>query len=225
MKSYSISYITIAGLVLTGCNAQYQMKTATPTADPVQVANPITQVTPSPTPSASPSPSGPYTFTGAGTFASPYNVATPADVQHLGQFSGSYFELTNDIDLTGVMITPISQFTGNIQGHNFALNNLTLIGSGDIAFITNLRGNVVNLAMNHVSIMSTDGHAAAIATTVYGELKDCSVGSGTITSPDGGNGSTTGVGNPIYTYYVTGADDSPNFAEVTFNGSSVNQDF
>ncbi len=57
---------------------------------------------------------------GDGTAASPYQIATAGDLMQIASEPAAYYELANDIDMTGVNWTPINQFNGHLdgKGHN-----------------------------------------------------------------------------------------------------------
>jgi len=70
---------------------------------------------------------------GSGTVGDPYWIVTTGDLQFLGATSGDWgkhFKLTADLDMTGVLMTPIgnnsTKFTGSFDGNGFVLSNLTI---------------------------------------------------------------------------------------------------
>lgn len=56
---------------------------------------------------------------GNGTAASPYKIATAGDLMQIASAPAAYYELANDIDMTGVNWTPISQFNGHLDGKGY----------------------------------------------------------------------------------------------------------
>jgi PKD repeat protein len=99
---------------------------------------------------------------GSGTEADPYLLSTDSDIDDLSATSadwGSYFELTNDITLTGNH-TPIgngsTQFTGNFNGSGFAIQNLTVYQTGNYAGFFGYAGSGANIHDLGIEI-SSDG--------------------------------------------------------------------
>lgn len=198
--------------------------TASPSASPSPTPSPSASPSPSPSPSASLSP---HTFSGAGVLASPYEISTAADVQHIADYPAAYFELTQDIDMTGVTLDPIPDFSGVIQGHFYELENLTIttLGNSPAAIVLNLTGIILDVQLDQLAISSETGYAAAFAFNVYGTVKDCRILAGDIVSPRGGHGVVgdgTGVGNPIYVNRIGGSIVTGDASDVTFNGFIVN---
>lgn len=56
---------------------------------------------------------------GDGTAASPYQIATAGDLMQIAADPAAYYELANDIDMSGVNWTPISQFNGHLDGKGY----------------------------------------------------------------------------------------------------------
>ena len=66
--------------------------------------------------------------------------------------SGSYY-LTQDIDLSGSNWTPISSFSGTLDGRGYAIKNMKISGTTQYAgLFETLKGTVKNLRMTGVNI-------------------------------------------------------------------------
>lgn len=68
---------------------------------------------------------------GAGTQENPFIIETPQDLQAIQNNLSAYYELANDIDMTGVTWTPIApdstnRFTGTIDGKGHKILNFTI---------------------------------------------------------------------------------------------------
>jgi len=71
---------------------------------------------------------------GSGTPADPYLIATPGDLKTIGDDSvhwDKHFQLTADLDMTGVVMTPIGHyytapFSGAFDGDGHTIANLTI---------------------------------------------------------------------------------------------------
>lgn len=243
LKSFTIGFMSL--VVLSGCDSSAPSPSltldSTPSAD-TSSASPVTTVAPSvaapagvtptvvATPSPSPSPSvspTPYAFSGgSGTLADPYQLDTATDVQNISQSPTAYFSVMQDISMNGINFVPIPSFSGTIYGNNRHLYNLTMTTTGTTkaAMFTSLSGTVVNLTLSNVSISSQSYSAAFAANvTASGMISSCGV-SGTITSPSGGNGFNTGIGNSVYTTNSGGSVINTT-QSVAFNGNNVTYKF
>lgn len=108
---------------------------------------------------------------GSGTADDPYLLSTPedlvalseaianddgsldvADTCGLGMYHGYYFELTQDIDMTGVAWTPMS-FCGNLDGKGFAIKNLGMVATdnGDGEYWTGLFAQLINATISNIT--------------------------------------------------------------------------
>lgn len=221
-----MKYLTalLSLLVLTACGGGGAATDGG--SNPVAASAALPTVTPTVAPTASPSPTPTPAswggFSGGGVFASPYQVTTPEDVTHIADFPGAYFELTGNIDMDGIAVTPIPVFSGVIQGHHYSLRNLTIqtTGGNSAALILTLSGIITQLYMSNILIESASQYAAAYAIDVSGTISNSQISSGTINSHLGGNGWNTGTGNPFYVNRVGGATITGDQSTVDFNGNS-----
>lgn len=218
-------------LTLSACNGGGGGSSDSPSAvqdtSPVATASPTPSPTPSVAPTATPSPTPTLApawggFSGGGVLANPYQVTTATDVTHIGDFPAAYFELTGNIDMSGTTIVPISSFSGVIQGHLFALENLTIqtMGSTPSALVVALSGIINKLYMSNILVEASGNYAAAYGINVSGTISNCQILSGTINSHLGGNGNGVGTGNPIYTNAVGSPVVTGDQSTAVFNGNS-----
>lgn len=77
---------------------------------------------------------------GEGTVNAPYLIEDADDwcdfvvlAAENGNYAGQYIQLTGDIDFDGVTISKIVGFAGTLDGQNYAIKNLTMSGSSDVA--------------------------------------------------------------------------------------------
>ena len=67
---------------------------------------------------------------GSGTAGDPYGIATPTELQNMQNDLDAYYELQNNIDLTGVTWTPVgnetSPFTGSLEGNGYTISDLSM---------------------------------------------------------------------------------------------------
>jgi len=84
-----------------------------------------------------------------------YTIQSPADLQKLQGSDGTYY-LKNDIDMSGVEWTPISDFSGMLIGNGYAIKNLTInSSSSNVGFFAILSGRVQNLKFENAQITVT----------------------------------------------------------------------
>jgi hypothetical protein len=66
---------------------------------------------------------------GEGTAENPYLISTIADLQQVKSNTAAYYKLANDIDATGFDFTPITGFSGTLDGAGFTISNLSIASS------------------------------------------------------------------------------------------------
>lgn len=146
-------------------------------------------------------------ISGAYVVKATVQIATVADLQALatlcnsgstsGQTVGNTYELTADLDLSGVAWTPIggldsypgTAFKGTFDGKNHTISNLTCTDTHANYATAGLFGGVVgatikNLTLTDVNIQSTHYAAALVAYTSDGSttVENCHVQGGSIVS-------------------------------------------
>lgn len=218
-----------------------------PTPSPSQSSTPVTipQSTPSPVPSSSPSPSPspsvtpsptpsstptPYAYSGgSGSQQHPYLISNPTDFNHINDSLGSHFQITHDIDMTGVSSAPIGSvskpFSGVIYGDSHSISNITISlndsNSNNVTAVFGaLSGTVTQLKFLNSKISNNLGYASGIAGYLLSTslLSNCSI-NGSITSKLGGNGVNVGLGNYVFFYTFTNAEVFGVSGSGYFNGS------
>ena len=180
-------------------------------------------------------------LSGAGTSSNPYKINNTSDLTTLAnwvnsgnQCSGQYFELTNNIDASGVPVIgrmsygTAYYFKGIFDGNGKSIRNLnissnTTNNNGDIGLFGYLQGTVKNLIIMNGSInLTANGKSAgAIAGSTYSStvIQNCFNAGCTVTASTGTGGSQTGglvgyvAGNTTIRY-------CGNYASVTNNSNS-----
>lgn len=99
---------------------------------------------------------------GAGTESNPYLISTPSDLQSINNNLTAYYELANDIDMSGYPFTPIGRtypfFSGHLNGKGFKVTNLRVVNSSIqyTAFIARTNGGSVrNIGLENIYIESS----------------------------------------------------------------------
>ena len=92
---------------------------------------------------------------GEGGGSSIISISTAEDLYALGGSNKSY-KLTADIDLVGAAWTPISSFSGTLDGDGHKILNFTVSGSnGNFGFFNTLGGTVKNLTLENATVTAT----------------------------------------------------------------------
>lgn len=159
---------------------------------------------------------------GSGTVGDPYLISTAVHLEDLanpinsGDWNG-YFQLTADLDMTGLTLAPIgnnsTKFTGSFDGNNHTISNLTtnLPSSNYVAlfgYVNSYRSpSIFNLGLINPDITGNSSVGPLVGTLYRGTVSQCFVGGGTVNGAYGvgglvGYNFTYGV---ISDCYATGA--------------------
>lgn len=116
---------------------------------------------------------------GAGTQSNPYLVSTPQDLNSIRNNLTAYYELTNDIDMSGwgnftpIATTTANRFEGFIDGKGYKIINLNVINNAEyssligIARGDTLGGYIKNLGLENVYVESNTHHLAGLVGLNY----------------------------------------------------------
>ena len=126
-----------------------------------------------------------------GTYEHPYVITTPegllllsAETNGGNRFSGKYFKLGADIDMSGVAnFRPIVDFYGTFDGCRHTIGHLTVNWLDDYFFIGlfgDLRGIVQNVTLSDASVTGSDNGGGIVGAN-YGTIKNCVVLNTTVT--------------------------------------------
>ena len=158
-------------------------------------------------------------------------VSEPADLAALGgQDIEGTVELTGDIDMESVSMTPIKSLTGTFEGNGYTISNMKISGEAGtkwndpnvgLGLIATLSGDVQNLQIKNIQISSASkskiyaGAIAGIIESASANIKNCSA-DGDITLSDSSTGNYAGG--------IAGGVLSNNGQDVNIDGvlSSVN---
>lgn len=124
---------------------------------------------------------------GSGTEADPYQISTVSDWNDLMNTSSDWskhFIMTADVNLQGVALTPIGNFTGVFNGNNHVISNVDINtpASYNVALFggLDLSGQIRNLGLVNVRINGTAG-VGGLAGGNYGTITNCYVMGGSVT--------------------------------------------
>ena len=126
-----------------------------------------------------------------GSAAKPFIITTPEDLQHLASealsnsgFSGKYFQLGNDIDMSNTSYTSSFEFKGNFDGKGNTISGLTINSNKEeIGLFGYINGaSVTNLTLSGATITGLD-YVGGIAGKMLssGTIQNCHVVGSTIT--------------------------------------------
>jgi hypothetical protein len=125
---------------------------------------------------------------GAGTAENPYQIWTAEQMNTIGVNSGDwgkYFILMADIDLQGIVLTPIgnssSRYTGSFNGNGHVIRNAVFNTAGYVGLFgyVDTAGRISYLGLE--SVTATGDYAGGLAGVNYGVIHNC-YAAGTITT-------------------------------------------
>ena len=159
-------------------------------------------------------------------------ISSAAELAALGgkNLSGKSYRLTDDIDMTGVSMSPIVKlYDGTFDGNGHTISNLTLSGSDNVGLFSELSFyvTITGLTLKDCNISSTSGSYAGIGTLV-GKIsggscviKECGVSGGTVSTK---SFSSVYMGGLVgYAYNAVSISDCYSTATVTANSSSYSR--
>jgi hypothetical protein len=149
---------------------------------------------------------------GSGTPADPYQISTVADWQELMTTTtdgANSFILTADLDMTGVILTPVGppgvNFTGVFDGQGHILRNV-VINQPQSSYVglfgLIIYGQVKNLGLDNVSITGVETVGGLVGYNI-GTITDC-YAIGTVVSRNNGGGLCGYNGGSVSHCYATG---------------------
>jgi hypothetical protein len=129
---------------------------------------------------------------GTGDPNTPYQIHATSALQHLALTPAdwnSHFKLTGDIDLEGVLLTPIGSpgqpFTGRFDGNGLILFRVTIDqpttwNVGLFGFVNDPNAEILNLELRDPNISGEYGVGAIVGTLNAGSVTNCTVSSGQV---------------------------------------------
>jgi hypothetical protein len=130
----------------------------------------------------------PVPITGGGTVSDPYLIKNPSDINYLKTYGDAVFLLKNDVDFSGIYLTPIGDFDAPFEGtflnpDNFTLSNLTVSAGAltNVGFFGVLANGAIvdGLRINNISFIVSDGdnslNLGAVCGVSYGIIKNCHI--------------------------------------------------
>jgi PKD repeat protein len=114
-----------------------------------------------------------FSGSGAGSAGDPYQITSTTQWAEMANSLGSSYLLMNDLDFTGVSYTPITAFTGTLNGGNKTVSKITidaasLSNQGLGTFATVSGATFKNLHLNYISITGTTASTYASVGFLFG---------------------------------------------------------
>lgn len=114
-----------------------------------------------------------------------YKIWNAEGVKNMANHPDGKFEILCNIDMQGAVLSPISPFTGSIDGGTAVISNFTVSGSVDgyLGFVGLNKGTLENLTLKQVTVVSDDNarYIGTLAGCNEGGLLRCNV-AGTLTA-------------------------------------------
>lgn len=118
---------------------------------------------------------------GEGTAQNPYKLTCSNDFKLIDQNPSAYYEVANDIDFLSIPFEgPKRAFTGKLDGNNYTLNNLCLMGRGLFNEVKD-SANITNIKIDQPILLLSDKHmemaAGVLANSMQGGVDSAGVAS------------------------------------------------
>ena len=118
---------------------------------------------------------------GEGTAQKPYKLTCSNDFKLIDHNPSAYYEVANDIDFLSIPFEgPKRAFTGKLDGNNYTLNNLCLMGCGLFNEVKD-SANITNIKIDQPILLLSDKHmemaAGVLANSMQGGVDTAGVAS------------------------------------------------
>lgn len=118
---------------------------------------------------------------GEGTAQNPYKLTCSNDFKLIDNHPSAYYEVANDIDFLSIPFEgPKRAFTGKLDGNNYTLNNLCLMGRGLFNEVKD-SANITNIKIDKPILLLSDKHmemaAGVLANSMQGGVDSAGVAS------------------------------------------------
>ncbi len=123
---------------------------------------------------------------GEGTAQNPYKLTCSNDFKLIDNHPSAYYEVANDIDFLSIPFEgPKRAFTGKLDGNNYTLNNLCLMGRGLFNEVKD-SANITNIKIDQPILLLSDKHmemaAGVLANSMQGGVDSAGVASNALLS-------------------------------------------
>lgn len=105
-----------------------------------------------------------------------YELHSAEGLQQLAANPDGKFKLLCDIDLGGAAWTPVTEFTGEIEGQKYTISNFTVQSGETAGFVGTNKGTIKNLYLSNMTISTDKGLVGGIAAVNEGTISGCIAG-------------------------------------------------
>lgn len=136
-----------------------------------------------------------FAMSGSGTESDPYIVTNAQDLQSISSKPSAYYELGNDISLSGVTWTTFA-FSGHLDGKNHVISDLTHTN----ALFTSFTGEMKDITFSDFEITSTSANSGIVTNSISGNsniMSNIVVTDSSIVSTGGNVGGFAGTSNGV----------------------------
>ena len=151
---------------------------------------------------------------GAGTEESPYIIDNVDKFMGMTETTDRFYQLSRDLDFTGIEFTPIATFAGTFDGNGMTISNLTFtVGDGNGGIFVENTSTIKNLNVADVTVTKTGSFASnnPLTASNKGTIENCSTNNSSITATISNAG---GIG-------ILSGENSSNIRYCKVIGSSI----
>lgn len=137
---------------------------------------------------------------GTGTSESPYIIDNVDKFNKIADATDAYYTTTQDMDFTGVTFTPISTFSGTLDGNGKTISNLTFsVGDGNGGIFAVNNGTIKNLNVTDATVtkngsLDNNEGTGILAGVNNKELINCHIINSNLNATPASTGTDTGIG-------------------------------
>lgn len=150
-----------------------------------------------------------------------YKIWNAEGVKNMANHPDGKFEILCNIDMQGAVLSPISPFTGSIDGGTAVISNFTVSGSVDgyLGFVGLNKGTLENLTLKQVTVVSDDNarYIGTLAGCNEGKLLRCNV-AGTLTAEKAAENAVCGA---LVGRTITDLQNAEATVELTYTASGA----
>lgn len=159
---------------------------------------------------------------GAGTSESPYIIDNVDKFNKIADATDAYYTITQDMDFTGVTFTPISTFSGTLDGNGKTISNLTFsVGDGNGGIFAVNNGTIKNLNITDATVtkngsLDNNGGTGILVGVNNNKISNCVINSSNLNASLSSKGTDVGIG------LLVGINNSgKTISECTIDASSI----
>lgn len=139
-------------------------------------------------------------LSGEGTEASPFIIDNVDKFMGMTATTDNFYQLSRDLDFTGIEFTPIATFDGTFDGNGMTISNITLnITDGNGGIFAENNGTIKNLTVEESEVTKTgslenNGGIGILVGINNKELSNCHITNSKLNATPTSTGTDTGIG-------------------------------